>query len=54
VLEGASTVALDYTHRFDRPGTYFVGLKGVSQREGDRATPYARIENIDRVRVVVR
>ncbi len=54
VPEGARTLDLEITHRFDKPGTYFVGLKGVSQREGDRATPYARIENIDRVRVVVR
>jgi len=54
VPEGARTVSLDITHRFDKPGTYFAGLNGVSQRGGDRATPYARIENIDRVRVVVR
>ena len=54
VPQGARTVSLDITHRYDKPGTYFAGLKGVSQREGDRATPYARIANIDRVRVVVR
>jgi hypothetical protein len=41
-------------HRFDKPGTYFVALRGTSQRSGDRATPYTQIRNLDRVRVVVR
>lgn len=39
---------------FDRPGTYFVTVRAVSQRTGDANTPYARIQNLDRVRVVVR
>jgi hypothetical protein len=47
-----ATVTL--THRFDRPGTYFIGLKGVTERNGNRTSPYARIENLARVRVVVR
>lgn len=41
------------THRFDAPGTYFVALRGTSQREGDRATPYTQIRNLARMRVVV-
>ena len=28
--------------------------RGTSQRQGDRATPYTRIQNLGRVRVVVR
>lgn len=54
VGRNARTARVSATYRFTRPGTYFVGLKGISQRQGDAATPYARIENIDRVRVVVR
>jgi hypothetical protein len=42
------------TYSFAKPGTYFVALRGSSQRKGDRATPYARITNLGRVRVVVR
>lgn len=41
------------THRFDRPGTYFPVLRAFSQRTGDEETPYARIANLARVRVVV-
>jgi hypothetical protein len=41
------------THRFDTPGTYFPALRGISQRQGDTATPFARIQNLGRVRVVV-
>jgi hypothetical protein len=41
-------------HRFDTPGTYFPVLRGVSQRDGDPKTPYARIANLGRVRVVVK
>lgn len=42
------------SYRFDKPGTYFPTLRGVSQREGDAATPYGRIRNLDSVRVVVK
>ncbi len=41
-------------HSFDKPGTYFVTLRGISHRQGDAASPYARLQNLDRVRVVVR
>jgi hypothetical protein len=41
------------THSFDQPGTYFVTLRGASQRSGDAKTPYARLVNLARVRVVV-
>lgn len=54
IAKRAKSLDVKITHRFDRPGTYFVGLKGVSQRQGDKATPYAQIENIDWMRIVVR
>lgn len=51
---GARRLPVSATHTFDKPGTYFVGLRGTSQRPGAAATPYKRISNIDRVRVVVK
>jgi hypothetical protein len=46
-------VSVTTTHRFETRGTYFVALRGFSQRQGDRSTPYAQIQNLDRVRVIV-
>jgi len=42
------------TYQFSQPGTYFVVLRVASQREGDAKTPYTRIKNLGRVRVVVK
>jgi len=39
---------------FDKSGTHFPVLRIASQREGDAKTPYARIKNLGRVRVVVK
>jgi hypothetical protein len=54
VGHGQTHVSLSAIHRFDKAGTYFVGLRGFSQRQGNAATLYTRIRNLDRVRVVVR
>ena len=54
VAAGKAEVVVTIRHRFDRPGTYFPALRGVSQRQDDRDTPYARVQNLGRVRVVVR
>jgi hypothetical protein len=53
VKKGAKQVTVRMTHRFDKPGTYFTGLRGVSQRDEAAGTPYQRIRNLARVRVVV-
>ena len=42
------------TYTFETPGTYFPALRGTSQREGNAETQYARIQNLGRVRVVVK
>ena len=42
------------TYTFTKPGTYFPTLRVAAQREGDAKTPYTRIQNLDRVRVVVK
>lgn len=47
-------VTLKSTYTFSKPGTYFPALKVASQRQGDEKTPFARILNLDRVRVVVK
>jgi hypothetical protein len=54
VAPGAKTANVEVEHVFDQPGTYFPALRGISQRQGDRDTPYARIQNLGRVRVVVK
>jgi hypothetical protein len=46
-------VELTATHTFSAPGTYFPVLRATSQREGDMQTPFGRIQNLGRVRVVV-
>jgi hypothetical protein len=38
---------------FDAPGTYFVAAKGSAQRKGAIGTPYALVDNLARVRVIV-
>jgi hypothetical protein len=50
----SSRVALKTTYSFSKPGTYFPELRATAQREGDPKTPYARIQNLGRVRVVVK
>jgi hypothetical protein len=47
-------VTLKTTYAFAKPGTYFPALRAASQRQGDVKTPYARIQNLGRVRVVVK
>jgi hypothetical protein len=41
-------------YAFTKPGTYFPSVRASSHRTGDAKTPYARIENLGRVRVVVK
>jgi hypothetical protein len=47
-------VTLKTTYAFSKPGTYFPTLRAVSKRQGDGKTPFARIQNLGRVRVVVK
>lgn len=46
-------IPVKMTHVYRQPGTYFTTLRVVSQRTGDAATPYTRIQNLARVRIVV-
>jgi hypothetical protein len=47
-------VILTTNHAFQKPGTYFPVFRAISQRQGDGDTPYTRVENLERVRVVVK
>ena len=49
-----SRVTITTSYIFAKPGTYFPTLRVASQREGAAKTPYTRIQNLDRVRVVVK
>jgi hypothetical protein len=49
----AARIELKRTYRFSKPGTYFPTLRVASQRQFDPASPFARAQNLDRVRVVV-
>jgi len=65
-FEGAGTFTVDEkftpnthltlktTHTFLKPGTYFTTLRVASQRQGNTKIPYTRIQNLERVRVVVK
>jgi hypothetical protein len=52
--KSASKVAISTKHIFLKPGTYFVTLRVSAQRNGDPTTPFTQIQNLDRVRVVVK
>jgi hypothetical protein len=49
-----SSVAVKATYAFAAPGTYFPALRAVSHRQGSATTRFARVQNLGRVRVVVR
>ena len=49
-----SHVTVKAIYSFRRKGTYFPVLRVASQRQGDATTPYTRVQNLDRVRVIVR
>jgi hypothetical protein len=49
-----SKVVHTLEHAFSQPGTYFPAMRVTSQREGSPTSLYGRIQNIARVRVIVR
>lgn len=54
VSTDGNQIEFSISHRFEKAGTYFPSLRIATQREGDSSTPFARIQNIDRVKVSVR
>jgi hypothetical protein len=49
----SSSLHLTTTHTFDALGTYFPSVRVVAERGGQVDATLGRIENLDRVRVVV-
>lgn len=49
-----SRVEFDTEVRYDKSGTYFPTVRITSQRQGDAADIYTYVQNLDRVRVVVK
>jgi hypothetical protein len=45
---------LEVEHTFDKPGTYFPAVRASAHRTGRKDTVYARVQNLARVRVVVK
>ncbi|MFN8355112.1 MAG: PKD domain-containing protein [Spirosomataceae bacterium] len=54
IQKNGKLVTLKTTHTFSKADTYFPTLRVASQRDGDSKTPFARIQNLERVRVVVK
>lgn len=52
-VAAAPRMTVKTTHAYDPPGTYFPVLRAIVQRNNAVGTPYARVQNIGRVRVVV-
>jgi hypothetical protein len=50
----SAKVAVTASHVYSHPGVYFAAIRATSQRQGDAETPYARAQNLGRVRVVVK
>jgi len=50
----AERVTLSASHAYPAPGTYFAVVRVAGQREGDARTPYGRVLNLARARIVVR
>lgn len=46
-------VTITEKHRFTEPGTYYVSFRATSNRSGDPTDPFADVQSLDRVRVVV-
>jgi hypothetical protein len=47
------TVEVHATFTYTTPGTYFAALQATSERDGDTTTPFAQVQNLGTVRVVV-
>ncbi|KAK4201378.1 hypothetical protein QBC40DRAFT_295782 [Triangularia verruculosa] len=46
-------VETNVTHTYEKPGTFFAGVRVSSQRDSDPETPFARVWNLARMRVIV-
>lgn len=54
IIPSDNKTSASIKHTYSKSGTYFPTVRVASQREGDENTPFARIQNLDRVRVIVK
>ncbi|MFB4419749.1 PKD domain-containing protein [Streptomyces sp. QL37] len=54
VTEPSNRLTLERHHTYTAPGTHFVTARVSAQRDADPETPFARIDNLARARIVVR
>jgi hypothetical protein len=52
-IKPQSRVVVTTKYAFSKPGTYFPVLRVTSNRQGDTRSPYAQVQNLGRLRVVV-
>lgn len=52
-LNGEDHIVMERQQVFSAAGTYFVTVRVASQRDADPSTPYARLQNLARTRIVV-
>jgi hypothetical protein len=52
-VDVAARVSVERRRSFAEPGNYFPVVRVVAQREGNTTSPFARLQNLARVRVVV-
>ena len=51
-VAASERVVVEHRHSFAAAGTYFPTVRVAAHRHGDTTTPYARIQNLARVRIV--
>lgn len=54
VEQPMARLTLSQTHSYAHPGTYYVTFGAAAERRGDASARLTEIENLDRVRVIVR
>jgi len=52
-IKPQSRVAVTAKYMFSKPGIYFPAVRVTSNRQGNGSSPYAQVQNLGRVRVVV-
>ena len=54
IAPGTTHASIAASHAYDKAGTYFAVARVTSQRQGRNDSPYGRIQNLARLRVIVR
>ncbi|MFH9616682.1 hypothetical protein ACH4MM_23675 [Streptomyces pratensis] len=54
VTDPSSRLTLERRNTYSAPGTHFVTVRVSTQRDADPETPFARVDNLARARIVVR